>query len=805
LTELSANLSNKSFLGINGKLFLFHVSFYLDAAMEIYMRIKATLRIFVASSLLLIIFYSYLPTLAKQASIFNPAKIKFQLITTGLTQPVFLTNANDGSGRLFIVERAGRILIVKNGSLLSAPFLDIRSITNSTGGEQGLLALAFHPGYSTNGQFYTVHTNRNGSLVLSGFMRSATNPDQADPNSRTRVLTISHPTYQNHNGGTLAFGPDGYLYWSTGDGGGGGDPSNNAQNRSSLLGKILRLDVDSGSPYAIPPNNPFFNNSNPSIRKEIWAYGLRNPYRFSFDRQTGDMYIGDVGQGASEEVNFQPANDTGGKNYGWRVMEGSLCYNPASGCNKSGKVLPVAEYDHSIGCSITGGYVYRGSQYLPLQEHYFYGDYCTGVLFSLHNDAPNQWTATQVADTPYFISSFGEDENGELYLADYSQGRIYQIQYEQDVLAPGDVTDLTAATGTSNGTVSLRWTAPYDDADDNRSGPVTSYLVKYATSTISNETDWANATIVSTGLPAPVAPGTTQTMIVAGLQSDTVYYFAVRARDEQPNQSINFATASTSTKVPIPMPAGMYDDIDPEWNYSTGWMTGTPGGSHDNTIHRTRTKDATATFIFQAPAFFTLYYRTGPNRGSFEIWVDGELLKTINANSPTIVWQKTYTSPAYVDSDSHTIVVKNISPNGTPTDVDAIQIISAPPPSSAGIYDDADLLWIYSSDWVTTTPSGALDGTIHRTSVKGSTATFVFQAPAQFTFYYRKGPNRGSFTIWVDGAKIATINAYSIATKWQRTYLSPVYNDGEAHTVVIKNISPDGTYIDVDAIEIVGP
>jgi glucose/arabinose dehydrogenase len=360
---------------------------------------------------------------------FVPQGVRFLEFASGFDQPIFITNAGDGSGRLFIIERAGLIRIYKNGALLSTPFLDIQSIVKSTGGEQGLLALAFHPNYESNGQFYTVHTNSSDSLVLSRFTRSAANPDLADANSRISLLTIGHPTNQNHNGGTLAFGPDGYLYWSTGDGGGGGDPSNNAQNLNSLLGKILRLDIDAGSPYAIPSSNPYFNNPSPSIRKEIWSYGLRNPWRFSFDRQTGDIFIGDVGQGAREEVNFQPANDSGGKNYGWRVMEGSLCYNPSSGCDQSGKVLPIAEYDHSMGCSISGGYIYRGTAYPQMDGYYFYGDFCSGIVNTLHNETPNGWSSQLVSDTSYSISTFGEDEQGELYFADYGTGIIYQISY----------------------------------------------------------------------------------------------------------------------------------------------------------------------------------------------------------------------------------------------------------------------------------------------------------------------------------------------------------------------------------------
>ncbi len=317
------------------------------------------------------------------------------------------------------------------------PFLDIQSRIKATGGEQGFLALAFHPAYGTNGIFFAAYTApRSGDaagsdLVLEKFSVSANNPDQADPNSGVTLLTIGHPVNSNHNGGSLAFGADGYLYWSTGDGGSGGDPSNNAQQLNNLLGKILRIDVNSGPPYGIPADNPFAASIDPNQKKEIWAYGLRNPWRFSFDALTHDLYVGDVGQSVREEVNFQPAGSPGGENYGWRVMEGSLCYNPSVGCDQSGKILPVAEYDHTLGCSITGGYVYRGSNFPALGGYYFYGDFCSGRLFSLYKDAALGWTSVQLLDTPFSMSTFGEDEQGELYLADYATGKIHNIQYRE--------------------------------------------------------------------------------------------------------------------------------------------------------------------------------------------------------------------------------------------------------------------------------------------------------------------------------------------------------------------------------------
>ena len=383
----------------------------------------------------------------------DPARVSFQELVAGLNNPVLITNANDGSGRLFVIERSGRIRIIKNGALQATPFLDIQSIVKSSGSEQGLLGLAFHPAYANNGKFYVAYTaprtgDTGGSvLTLRQYTVSAGNPDIANSGSGLDILTIDHPTYSNHNGGTLVFGSDGFLYWSTGDGGSGGDPNNNAQNLTNRLGKILRMDVNSGSPYSIPASNPFFGSSDPNVKQEIWSYGLRNPWRISFDRDTHDLYIGDVGQSAREEIDFQPSSSTGGENYGWRVMEGSLCYNPSSGCNQTGKVLPVAEYDHTLGCSVTGGYVYRGSNYPSVSGIYFYGDYCSGRLFVTRQISPSDWTTpVQLADTPFSISTFGEDEQGELYLADYGTGKIYKIQYDEPFFTISGNTEISGVT-----------------------------------------------------------------------------------------------------------------------------------------------------------------------------------------------------------------------------------------------------------------------------------------------------------------------------------------------------------------------
>jgi glucose/arabinose dehydrogenase len=420
----------------------------------------------------------------------DPAKISFQEVAGGLTTPVFITNAGDGSGRLFVIEQPGFIRILKNGSLLGTPFLDIHSIIKS-GGEQGLLALAFHPSYSTNGVFFVAYTApRSGdatgsNLVLERFSVSANNPDLANPSSGVVLLTIGHPVNSNHNGGTLVFGGDGYLYWSTGDGGSGGDPPNNAQQLNNLLGKLLRIDVNSGSPYGIPTSNPFYSSVDPNVKKEIWAYGLRNPWRLSFDDLNHDLYIGDVGQSAREEVDFQLASSVGGENYGWRVMEGSICYNPSSGCDQNGKIKPVAEYDHTLGCAITGGYVYRGLNFPSLNGYYFYGDYCSGRFFSLIKDPVLGWKTVQLADTPYSISSFGEDEQGELYLADLGSGKIYNIRYQEPPFVKSSMLADSNPTGATNVNFMVTFSKPVTGVDKSDFSLITTGVSNAAVSGVS--------------------------------------------------------------------------------------------------------------------------------------------------------------------------------------------------------------------------------------------------------------------------------------------------------------------------------
>jgi glucose/arabinose dehydrogenase len=333
-----------------------------------------------------------------------------------------MTNAGDGSGRLFVAEQGGTVRIIRNGALEAVPFLDISGIVTA-GGEQGLLGLAFPPGFSAKRYFYVHYTNRLnvGDTVIARYRLSA-DPNLADPASGQQILTATQP-FGNHNGGQLSFGPDGFLYIGLGDGGSGGDPLGNGQSLTTLLGKILRIDSESGAiPYLIPSGNPFLGGR----VSEIWAYGLRNPWRFSFDRKTGDLYIGDVGQGQFEEVDFQPASSSGGENYGWNIMEGAHCFN-APTCTQTGLVLPVQEYPHADGdCSVTGGYVYRGALFPELRGVYLYGDFCTGRIWGLRRFG-GSWVNRLLLDTALNISTFGEDEAGELYLADYASGTIYTI------------------------------------------------------------------------------------------------------------------------------------------------------------------------------------------------------------------------------------------------------------------------------------------------------------------------------------------------------------------------------------------
>lgn len=351
-----------------------------------------------------------------------PGNFTIQLveIASGLSSPLYLTSPPNDS-RLFVVEQPGRIRIIKSGQLLAQPFLDIVSRVSS-GGERGLLSVAFHPSYAANGFFYVNFTDLAGNTRVERFKVSS-NPDVADASSSKLILGVTQP-FANHNGGLNLFGPDGMLYIGLGDGGSGGDPQGNGQRVNTLLGKILRIDVDNGDPYSIPSGNPFANQS--GARPEIWAYGLRNPWRFSFDRTAGLLFVADVGQGTLEEVDVVPATRAG-VNYGWNIMEGSSCFGSSS-CSSTGLERPVFEYNHSGGaCSITGGSVYRGSANPELKGHYFFSDYCAGFIHSFvyaNGAATDQrnWDVGTIGS----VTSFGEDATGELYVI-VQQGRVYRI------------------------------------------------------------------------------------------------------------------------------------------------------------------------------------------------------------------------------------------------------------------------------------------------------------------------------------------------------------------------------------------
>ena len=362
---------------------------------------------------------------------FDPAAFQVGLtpVVSGLEQPMFMVDPADGSGRWFVVEQPGRIRVVQDGDLLPEPLLDLTGVVEAGGSEQGLLSMALHPDFATNGEFfvgYTANTGEGaGDNTIARYRVDPADPNRADPASGEVLLAIPDP-YRNHNGGLVMFGPDGYLYAGLGDGGSGGDPQGNGQDPFALLGKILRLDVEATTgdrPYGIPAGNPFADGE--AGAPEVWATGLRNPWRFSFDRGTGDLYIADVGQNQVEEVNFQPAASAGGENYGWNIMEGTNCFAVAD-CDPSGLVLPVAEYEHDQGCSVSGGYVYRGTALPALTGVYLFADYCTGLLWGLGRDASGAWLMSEPLATGLNIASFGENAAGELFALDPG-GTIYQV------------------------------------------------------------------------------------------------------------------------------------------------------------------------------------------------------------------------------------------------------------------------------------------------------------------------------------------------------------------------------------------
>ncbi len=368
-----------------------------------------------------------IPFAAGAALLFpHPTTPSLLKVAGGLSQPVFLTHAPGDSARLFVVEKTGKIRIIRNGTLQRTPFLDL-SDSVSTGSEQGLLGMAFSPDYPKSGRFYVSYTSPRGDAgggtsVIAGY-RVSDQPDLADPASGRTLLTVDQP-YSNHNGGMIAFGPDGYLYFGLGDGGSGGDPGGTGQNRADLLGSILRLDVSGAGQYTIPSTNPWARGEH---RRELWNYGLRNPWRFSFDRQTGDLYIADVGQNAREEIDVQLAGSKGGENYGWNILEGFSCYDSGR-CDPAGMSPPVLDYGHGEGCSVTGGYVYRGSSITAFRGRYFYGDYCGGWIrsFRFQNGRAEDRQEHPSLKTPGSLTSFGEDAAGELYVLTQN-GNVYRL------------------------------------------------------------------------------------------------------------------------------------------------------------------------------------------------------------------------------------------------------------------------------------------------------------------------------------------------------------------------------------------
>ena len=347
------------------------------------------------------------------------------LFASGLTRPVCIANAGDS--RLFVVNQTGYVHIIStDGIVNSQPFFDIHDRV-VYGGERGLLGIAFHPDYKTNGYFFVNYVGKGDSTHISRFKVNPVNPDLADPQSELKLLTNSQP-YTNHNGGDLCFGPDGYLYIGMGDGGSGGDPGNRAQNPKEYLGKMLRIDVDHGNPYSVPASNPFYNT--PTALSEIWALGLRNPWRFSFDRLTGDLWIADVGQNAFEEIDFQLAGSKGGENYGWRCYEGNQPFNDTGCASASELTFPIYSYPQDQECSVTGGYVFRGSISSPFYGHYFFSDYCSDRIWTLHNEAGN-WVKEEFGQfSGNNFVTFGEDTKGQLYIAGINSGKIFRI-YDQ--------------------------------------------------------------------------------------------------------------------------------------------------------------------------------------------------------------------------------------------------------------------------------------------------------------------------------------------------------------------------------------
>jgi glucose/arabinose dehydrogenase len=360
---------------------------------------------------------------------YSQPSLSYRRLITRLFEPIEIVNAKDGSNRLFVVQKSGAIKVYDKFYNFLGDFVTVSRI--STNGERGLLSMTFHPNYKNNGLFFVYYTNSLGDIEISSY-KVSNDPNKADTATRTVIITIPHRAASNHNGGKISFGADGYLYFATGDGGSGGDPPNNAQNGKILLGKMLRIDINNTTPplnYSIPPDNPFVNDT--TIADEIWAIGLRNPFRWSFDRLTYDMWIGDVGQGAREEINFSKARENKAVNYGWRCYEGKITHNTA-GCKPANQYMqPLFDYNRSAatgGTSVTGGYVYRGSEYPSLYGYYIFSDYMSGNQWTISDSAGSKIMRQLTGTFPRHIAGFGEGEDGKLYACSLTEGAIYKVE-----------------------------------------------------------------------------------------------------------------------------------------------------------------------------------------------------------------------------------------------------------------------------------------------------------------------------------------------------------------------------------------
>ena len=587
----------------------------------------------------------------------NLPQISLASPISGFVKPVHITHAGDGSNRLFVVEQGGRIRLVKNGVLLTTPFLDITTRISP----DALMSLAFPPGYASKGYFYIYYVNKCNQPEVARY-RITSNPDVADANSGQIVLTVSQQTGPGHVGGLIAFSPrDGYLYLATGDGDTGernapGDPENRAQNRSELRGKMLRIDVETGTPatYSIPASNPFVTT--PAHRGEIWALGLRNPWRFSFDRQTSDLYIGDNGQDRYEEVDFQPANSTGGENYGWRVMEGSYCYNPPTGCSTTGLTLPIYDYLRTGDCaSVIGGFVYRGSTYPRMQGIYFYADYCNGRISGLRR-VNGIWENTPLLDTGfnYGVVTFGEDEQGEIYTVHHGNGTIYKIVDNVTTTCTYSISPTSQNFGAAGGTGSVsvttqtgcNWTAASNQSfvsitsGNSGSGNGTVNYSVAANSTNSTRT----ATLTIAGLTFTVqqaaAPVTTRTLTVASSNPSSGVSIAVSPNDNnnQGNGITQFTrTYNNNTAVTLVAPETAAG------NNFQKWQRNGADFSSSRTVNVTMDADYVMTAVFVAPPACTYSisptsqnFSSGGGTGSISVTTQSGCGWTANSNASWI-------------------------------------------------------------------------------------------------------------------------------------------------------------------------